>query len=115
MKKSDKDLVEDIIDHCTCIIEESRPYESLETALAQNRLFKAAMERWILNIGEACHKLSPSFKANHPTIPWNTIIGMRNILAHDYDEVAEEIIANVIKIHLPPLRQYLTQINLEDY
>jgi len=36
---------------------------------------------------EAASKLSPSFRAKYPAIPWAQIIGMRNIVVHQYWEV----------------------------
>ena len=37
-----------------------------------------------MTIGEASHNLSEKFKAGHPEVPWERIIGLRNRLAHDY-------------------------------
>jgi uncharacterized protein with HEPN domain len=54
---------------------------------AANKLIRFAVERQIMVIGEAANHLSDSFKAGNSDIPWNKIIGMRNILAHDYGEV----------------------------
>lgn len=35
-------------------------------------------------IGEASNRLSQEFKNQHPLILWSQMIGMRNILIHDY-------------------------------
>lgn len=43
-----------------------------------------AVERQLLVIGEAANHLSQTFKDNHSAIPWQAIIGMRNIIAHEY-------------------------------
>jgi uncharacterized protein with HEPN domain len=42
-------------------------------------------------IGEAARRVSPQTQAAHPGIPWNEMIGMRNQMIHDYDDVDLEI------------------------
>lgn len=38
-------------------------------------------------IGETVKKLSESYKQNHPEIDWINISGLRNLIAHEYEEV----------------------------
>ncbi len=38
-------------------------------------------------IGEAARHISPETLKVLPDIPWKLVIGMRNILIHDYDDV----------------------------
>lgn len=46
------------------------------------------IQTWIVHhleiIGEAVRALSAEFRAQHPNVPWSSIIGMRNILIHQY-------------------------------
>ena len=46
-----------------------------------------AIERLLLIIGEAANHVSREFQGEHPNIEWAQIIGLRNILAHEYGEV----------------------------
>jgi uncharacterized protein with HEPN domain len=39
--------------------------------------------------------VSESYKQKHKEIPWKSMVGLRNILAHEYGEVKEHL------IHLP--------------
>ena len=39
----------------------------------------------LIAIGESSRDLGDDLKARHPTVPWRQIIGMRNILAHEYE------------------------------
>ena len=50
----------------------------------QSRILLDAMSFNFAILGEAANKVSDHLQANHPEIPWGDIIGMRNILIHDY-------------------------------
>ncbi len=55
----------------------------------QNRMVQAAVEREVEIIGEAARRVSDPFKEAHPEIPWQRIVGMRNVLAHEYGEIIQ--------------------------
>ncbi|MCK5842474.1 MAG: DUF86 domain-containing protein [Candidatus Sabulitectum sp.] len=57
---------------------------------SESKLLRYAVERQLLVIGEAALRLSRSFKDNVSEIPWEAIVGLRNIIAHDYGEVLTE-------------------------
>jgi uncharacterized protein with HEPN domain len=78
-------------------------YESLEA----DRRTQAAVLYEIVIIGEAANRLSPEFRAKHSTIPWKEIIGMRNFLAHQYDQVDTEVVWDVIHQDIPELMSLL--------
>lgn len=50
----------------------------------------------IIVIGEATARLSPDFRADHPEVPWKKMSGMRNVLAHQYDEVNFDLLWDAI-------------------
>lgn len=59
-------------------------------------------------IGEVLKKISktnPDILKNHPGIEWNKIIGLRDIISHDYLLVDEEIIFSICKEKMPALRK----------
>lgn len=72
-------------------------------ALAADRRTQAAVLYEILIIGEAANRLSPKFRSQHSSIPWKDIIGMRNILAHQYDKVDTEVVWDVVHQDIPEL------------
>lgn len=57
----------------------------------------------LLAIGEAAKGLDDDVKSRHPHIPWRQILGMRNILAHEYFTRESEIIWESLKVGLPEL------------
>ena len=57
----------------------------------------------ILAIGEASKDLGDDLKARHPSVPWRQILGMRNILAHEYFIRESEILWETVQTGLPEL------------
>lgn len=41
-------------------------------------------------IGENANKLSAELKARHPDLPWQDMIGFRNIVSHEYHRVSPD-------------------------
>ena len=54
-------------------------------------------------IGEAVKGLPQEWTDQEPDVPWHAIAGFRNILAHAYFQVDEEIVWQAIERDLPPL------------
>jgi uncharacterized protein with HEPN domain len=52
-------------------------------------------------IGESARRVSEPFRAAHPEIAWPQIIGMRNILVHEYDRVDWPIVWHTITKSIP--------------
>ena len=46
-----------------------------------------ALERLMELIGEAARRVSDEFRRAHPEIAWRKIIGLRNVLAHEYGRI----------------------------
>lgn len=54
-------------------------------------------------IGEAARRLSDEIKDYHPEVPWFEMIGMRNIMIHEYDGVDMVILWETVKKDIPAL------------
>ena len=54
-------------------------------------------------IGEAARRLSEEARTRLEGIPWRAIVGLRNVLIHDYDEVNYERLWDIIQNDLPSL------------
>jgi len=52
-------------------------------------------------LGEASRKLPDDFKTKFNQIPWNKIIGLRNIVLHEYINVDLDIIWDIITKNIP--------------
>jgi len=75
--------------------------------------FRDAVSYNFLIIGEAAAQLSEELKKGHPEIPWRVIIGMRNVLIHDYVQTNYEMLWQTVKEDLPPLQKLLTAIETQ--
>jgi len=54
-------------------------------------------------IGEASRRVSPETRDAFPGIPWSEMVGMRNLMIHDYDDVDLEIVWDTVQCDLPRL------------
>jgi len=68
-------------------------------------MMRAAVVRNIEIIGEATKRLPEDLKDREPGIPWKSIAGMRDVVVHDYFEIDDEIVWNVVEKELPRLRE----------
>lgn len=67
----------------------------------QSSLLQDAIIRNLEIIGEAVKRVPTSFLQDEPTIRWNDLIGMRNILTHQYHRVDQDIVWHTSTIILP--------------
>jgi len=72
-----------------------------------NDMMKDAVERNLSVIGEAARHVSPSYQAAHPEIPFGRIIGLRNIVVHEYGKVDHEEVWGIVAEHIPALIKQL--------
>jgi len=75
-----------------------------EEVFRQNELIQTWIVHHLQIIGEAARALSKSFREAHPEIEWKKIIGMRNILVHEYFGVDPDIVWRVVSVELPVLK-----------
>lgn len=97
-----------ILDSINAIEEFSKGLNKKE--LAKNRLKQSAIVREIEIIGEAVKNISEDLKNKHPEIKWKEIAGTRDKMIHHYFGVDLDIILDIIKIHLPDLKEKILKI-----
>ncbi len=61
-------------------------------------------------IGEAANKITENFQNSYKEIDWRSIIGLRNLLVHEYFGIDEEIVWGIIKKDIPKLQKEIKQI-----
>jgi uncharacterized protein with HEPN domain len=72
------------------------------------------VQTWILHnlltLGEAAARISDEFQERHSEIPWFKIVGMRNILVHNYFRIDLEAVWSVVENDLPVLEKQIKKL-----
>jgi uncharacterized protein with HEPN domain len=77
--------------------------------LADETLCFAVAQR-LMVIGEAVARLSPEIKARHNSVPWPDIVGLRNLLVHEYFGIYWPLVWQTAVDHAPTLRVQIAEI-----
>jgi uncharacterized protein with HEPN domain len=80
--------------------------------VADETLYYAIAQR-LTTVGEAAARLSPEIKLRHPTVPWLDIVGLRNILVHEYFGIHWPLVWQTAVDHAPILRSQIEAIGRE--
>lgn len=110
MKKAKRDsrvYLEDIVSAIERIMDYTKRGRKI---FLEDTLIQDGVIRQLCIVGEAAAKLPLSLKAKHEEIPWRNIIGMRNIIIHDYSETDIPTVWNTVKNDLPLLHQVIDRI-----
>jgi uncharacterized protein with HEPN domain len=72
------------------------------------------IQTWVLHhlqiIGDAASRVSEAVRAAHPGVPWRQIIGMRNVLVHDYLGIHRDEVWMVVQHDLPVLKSQIEAV-----
>jgi uncharacterized protein with HEPN domain len=74
---------------------------------SKTSIIRFASIKQIEIIGEAANHISEETKNSFPDIPWKNIIGLRNILIHEYFGIDAKIIWDIIQYNLPELKKQM--------
>jgi len=105
--RDDAARLRDILEACDLLIHEIGPRVEM---LRTDPVLQAATQRWIEIIGEAASRLSDDITAASPDIPWRSMIGMRNVLAHGYFDIDAAVIEAVVEREVPMIARRITEI-----
>lgn len=108
MKKDPGVFIEHILE-CIELIEEYTK-EAKKEGFFNSRQLQDAVIRRIEVIGEAVKNIPPEIKDRYPQIPWKRIVGMRDILIHQYFGVDLEQTWRVAKIEISELKKKILEI-----
>ena len=102
-------------DHVFDIIESARMACSYVADIerddfVRNVQLQDAVIRRIEILGEAARRVSAQFREQHPEIPWSDMIGVRNWLAHGYDDVDLDLVWVTVQEEVPELLNRLVSL-----
>lgn len=110
MKKEISDKVR--INHILDAITEIELYISNSTFddFKRNSMMHFACIKQLEIIGEATNHISDTIQQSYPDLQWREIIGLRNILVHDYFGVDVNVIWNIVKKDIPVFKIKIEKI-----
>jgi len=82
---------------------------SFEGFMAEG-IVRLATERELEIIGGAARRRSATFRESHPEIPWKDLIGLRNVISHEYDKIDYQRIHDIATRQLPKLMEMLAPL-----
>jgi uncharacterized protein with HEPN domain len=95
-----------MLDDVRDVLEFTAQAGNFETFSA-NPLYRKGIVMSVINIGELSKRLPDEFKSAHGEIPWRQIAGMRDIAAHGYHSMDDDIIWDVATNSIPELLRFL--------
>ncbi len=108
-KLGDKIRIQHILDAISEIESYTKNVEIEE--FSTNSMMLNATLRQLEIIGEASNRLSESFKQRYQHIYWKKIIGLRNLVIHEYFGVDIRMIWNIVQNDLPVLKDDINDIH----
>jgi uncharacterized protein with HEPN domain len=82
---------------------------SFETFQSDERTYDAVL-RNLQMIGEAVKNITQEIRLKYPEIEWRKIAGLRDILAHAYFSIEDEIVWDIVETKIPPLLTVVERI-----
>jgi uncharacterized protein with HEPN domain len=84
--------------------------EAGESGFRRRGMAQDAIIRQLTVLGEAPARVSESVRLAHGTIPWKHVIGLRNIVVHQYDRVSVDEVWEIVDSECPGLATRLGAI-----
>jgi uncharacterized protein with HEPN domain len=92
--------------------------KTFDDLLADDMMYYAVVKN-IEMMGEAANMLTSEFQESHPETPWKMVKGMRNYIVHEYFQIDNVVVWDVVTNELSTLREqivrYLTETNWEEW
>ncbi|HPG05038.1 MAG: DUF86 domain-containing protein [Amphiplicatus sp.] len=71
-----------------------------------------AVERALQIISEAAKELPEEMRSREPDVPWRAIIGIGNLLRHEYYRIRDADLLDILRVHLPLLKPAIERLLL---
>jgi len=110
MKNNDIVVLSKIIKYCEDIDVLMKQYGSDVEKYKTDISFQYSCNMCIIQIGELVVRLSDELMDANKQIPWRAIKGMRNLHAHDYENVDLDIVWHTLVSDIPELKEQINAI-----
>jgi len=113
--RDDRFFIRQIIRYCKDIEECIEYFGNDEEDFLGNKFYQTSCAFYVSHIGESANYLSSELTGKYPDVMWREIVGLRNIIVHDYGKVRIESLWETITKRVPELKEscefILSQIN----
>lgn len=87
-----------------------RAYPQRDVGVPLDSFEADTRQRWIVERGveivsEASRRLPDELKARRPEIPWTKVAGIGNVLRHNYENFAAQVMWALVRDDLPPWKK----------
>lgn len=110
MKNKDNETLKKIVSYCDDVAYLMTKYNSSFEQYENDISFQYSCNMCIIQIGELVSRLSDEFVEEYNDIPWHAIKRMRNLHAHDYENVDLEIVWNSLIEDIPELKEQILKL-----
>ncbi|MBP8018721.1 MAG: DUF86 domain-containing protein [Hylemonella sp.] len=102
----------DYLDHMRQAIDDAQSFTEgmAQLDFNQDKRTQQAVIMSLIVLGEAATKVMdqhPAFAEQHKQIPWRSMRGMRNRIAHGYFDINLEVVWDTVQTALPTLKKQL--------
>ena len=108
--KAKKVILKKMIKYCDEVAQMLEKHNFSREDFDNNSEFQFAAGMCIIQLGELISRLDDNFIERYPEVPWRQIKNMRNIYAHDYEIVDNDIMWRTITVKIPELKEQLQEI-----
>ena len=106
MVKDDRKYILHIL---ACIARIEEDVSAGREAFDESHMIQDAVIRNLQVIAESTKRLSEDFRAGHTNVDWSSIVGLRNVLVHDYFGVDLGVVWRIVERDVPDLKAGLQQ------
>jgi uncharacterized protein with HEPN domain len=99
--RRENERLQDILDAIAAI---ERYTQQGKPVFDEQELIQVWVAYHLQKIGEAANALSAELKAAYSEVLWSQIIGLRNLLVHEYFRVDPQILWDITQYDLPALK-----------
>jgi uncharacterized protein with HEPN domain len=99
--RRENERLQDILDAISAI---ERYAVQGKAAFDEQELIQTWMVYQLQIIGEATNAVSKERLNRYPDIPWNQVVGFRNLVVHEYFRVSLNLVWSIVQNNIPPLK-----------
>lgn len=105
MTSRDKVVLEKILKYCEETLDAKDHFGDKYDIFVSSSVYRNAVNMCILQIGELCKLLSIDLRKEIPEIPWKQWCGIRDVFAHQYENIDLESTWDTLHSDMPVLKK----------